>query len=262
MKNVAVIGAGHWGKNLVRVFSQLGALHLVCETDEKTLQKIAAEYRVKTTTRLKDVLDDPRVKAVVIATPVATHYEIAKKALLHRKDVFVEKPLSLKVEEGAELAGLAEKKGLVLMVGHILNYHPAVMKLKELVVSGSLGKIYYIYSNRLNFGRIRTEENILWSFAPHDISVISMLLNEEPKEASSAGVVCLQPGVYDSTLTYLIFPSGVRAHIFVSWLHPYKEHRLVIVGSEKMAVFDDATKEKLFLYPHKIAWKDRIPTAQ
>ena len=261
-KNIAVIGAGYWGKNLVRVFSQLGVLRWVCDSSQEALKVFSAEYRVQTNSLVDEVIKDPEVKAVVIATPAATHHQIAKEALLHRKDVFVEKPLSLTVKEGAELVELAEKKGLILMVGHILNYHPAILKLKELITSGALGKIQYLYSNRLNFGKIRSEENILWSFAPHDISVILALLGEEPNKISSTGATYLQPGIFDLTLTHLSFQSGVQAHIFVSWLHPYKEQKLVVVGSEKMALFDDTTREKLFLYGHRVAWKDRIPTAQ
>ena len=261
-KKIAVVGAGYWGKNLVRVFNQLGVLRWVCDSNQEALKVCAAEYQVQITSSVDEVMRDPEVKAVVIATPAATHYRIAKKVLLHRKDVFVEKPLSLTVEEGAELVELAEKKRLVLMVGHILNYHPAILKLKELITSGALGKIQYLYSNRLNFGKIRSEENILWSFAPHDISVILALLGEEPSETSSTGAAYLQPGIFDLTLTHLSFQSGVKAHIFVSWLHPYKEQKLVVVGSEKMALFDDTTKEKLFLYGHRVAWKGRVPTAQ
>ncbi len=148
------------------------------------------------------------------------------------------------------------------MVGHILRYHPAVIKLKEIISSGTLGKIQYIYSNRLNIGKLRTEENILWSFAPHDISVILMLLDEEPIKVSAFGGDYLNKGIYDITLTTLEFPNNIKAHIFVSWLHPYKEQKLIVVGSKAMAVFDDVSKEKLFLYPHKIEWKEgKIPVA-
>ncbi|MBU2495194.1 MAG: Gfo/Idh/MocA family oxidoreductase [Candidatus Omnitrophica bacterium] len=150
-KNIVVVGAGYWGKNLVRVFNQLGALRWICDSNQETLNVFATEYQVQTVSSVDEVMQDPKVKVVVIATPAATHYQITKEALLHRKDVFVEKPLSLTVKEGAELVELAENKGLVLMVGHILNYHPAILKLKELITSGALGKIQYLYSNRLNF---------------------------------------------------------------------------------------------------------------
>src|SRR5258706_11969407 len=186
---------------------------------------------------------------------------MAKAALEAGKDVLVEKPLAIDVTHGETVANLAKANGRVLMVGHILRYHPAILKLQELVAGGALGKINYLYSNRLNIGKIRTEENILWSFAPHDISVILSLLNEMPTHVSCKGGAYLSSGVTDVTLSHFEFPSGVRAHIFVSWLHPFKEQKLVVVRSEKMAVFDDTVENKLVLYPHKVEWKNRIPTA-
>jgi len=197
---------------------------------------------------------------VAIATPAETHYTLAKEALLRGKDVFVEKPLSLSVEEGIDLNRIAREKNRVLMVGHLLQYHPAVMKLKELADSGELGKIYYIYSNRLNLGRIRQEENILWSFAPHDISVILSLTGQMPEAVASFGGQYLQEKIADVTMSTLSFPNGIRAHIFVSWLHPFKEQKFIVVGSEKMAVFDDVEKkDKLLVFPHKISWRGNIP---
>ena len=188
---------------------------------------------------------------------------MAKKALEFGKDVYVEKPLALTAAEGQELVDIAADKKKILMVGHILRYHPAVIRLREMVFAGTLGKVEYIYSNRLNIGKLRTEENILWSFAPHDISVILALLGEEPMRVSAFGGDYLNEGVYDTTLTTMEFPNGVKSHIFVSWLHPYKEQKLIVVGSKAMVVFDDVSKEKLFLYPHKIEWKEgKIPVAQ
>jgi UDP-2-acetamido-3-amino-2,3-dideoxy-glucuronate N-acetyltransferase len=198
---------------------------------------------------------------VVVATPAETHFTVSHKALSAGKHVFVEKPLALTEEEGQQLVKLAEQNELILMVGHILHYHPALIKLKELINSGELGKIQYLYSNRLNIGKIRNEENILWSFAPHDISVILMLLGEMPESVYATGGSYLQRKIPDTTLTTMDFPSGVKAHIFVSWLHPYKEQKLVVVGDKKMAVFDDVSKEKLLLYHHRIDWLDRIPVA-
>jgi len=208
-----------------------------------------------------EVLSDDDVTAVAVATPAATHYEVAKAALEAGKDVFVEKPLAIAVNHGRELVKLAEEKGRILMVGHILRYHPAILKLQELIRSGELGKIEYLYSNRLNIGKIRTEENILWSFAPHDISVILALLAEMPARVSCKGSAYVNRDVVDVTLSHFDFPSGVQAHIFVSWLHPVKEQRLVVVGSSKMAVFDDIAEDKLVLYPHKVEWQNRLPTA-
>src|SRR5262249_39041015 len=198
---------------------------------------------------------------VALATPAVSHFEMARQALEAGKDVLVEKPLAIDVRQGQELVHLAEDRGRVLMVGHILRYHPAILKLQQLIREGSLGKINYLYSNRLNIGKIRTEENILWSFAPHDISVILSLLNEMPNRVSCQGSAYLNRDVADVTLSHFDFPSGVQAHIFVSWLHPVKEQRLVVVGADKMAVFDDTAEDKLVLYPHKVEWKNRLPTA-
>lgn len=261
--SIAVIGAGAWGKNLVRNFNELGVLKTVCEMREEILNERKTQYsEVYFTNSYKVVLKDPEVDGIVIATPAETHYALAKKALLANKNVYVEKPLALRLKDAEELINLSEKTNCILMVGHILRYHPAINKLKELIDSGELGKIQYIYSNRLNIGKIRTEENILWSFAPHDISVILFLLNEQPEAVTATGGNYLQHDIADVTLTTLDFPKGVRGHIFVSWLHPFKEQKLVVVGDKKMGVFDDLTEEKLFLYPHKIEWRKRIPVAR
>ncbi len=259
---LAVIGCGYWGKNLVRVFSELGALRCVCDTNPQRYEALKfAGPRPPFTDDLQQVLDDAALPAVAIATPAATHYELVRRALEAGKDVFVEKPLALNSRQGQELVALAESRGAVLMVGHILLYHPAVVKLRQLIQQGALGRILYCYSNRLNMGLIRTEENILWSFAPHDISVILHLLGEEPIAAEADGQSYLTPGVVDVTLSRLKFKSGASGHIFVSWLHPSKEQRLVIVGTEKMAVFDDTAAKKLLLYPHHVDWIGRAPKA-
>ncbi|HTX77924.1 MAG TPA: Gfo/Idh/MocA family oxidoreductase [Terracidiphilus sp.] len=261
-KRIAVIGSGYWGRNLVRNFHQLGALHTVCDGNPQVEAEVREKYpQAVFRAAYGDVLVDPNVDAVVLATPAVTHFEMARQAMEAGKDVYVEKPLALKVEEGAELARLAERRGRIVMVGHILQYHPAVRKLKDLVAAGELGRIDYIYSNRLNMGKIRTEENSLWSFAPHDISVVLSLLDEDPVSVTCDGGEYLNRRVADVTLSQLTFSSGVRAHIFVSWLHPFKEQRLVVVGSEKMAVFDDTAADKLVLYSHRVEWKDRVPSA-
>jgi UDP-2-acetamido-3-amino-2,3-dideoxy-glucuronate N-acetyltransferase len=261
-RRIAVIGSGYWGRNLVRNFHQLGALHTVCDPNPQVEAEIRDQYPKAVFRRnFAEVLADANVDSVVVATPAVTHFEMARQAMEAGKDVYVEKPLALSVDEGAELAQMAERRGRILMVGHILQYHPAVLKLKELISSGDLGRIDYIYSNRLNMGKIRTEENILWSFAPHDISVVLSLLNEDPASVTCDGGEYLKRGVADVTLSQLTFASGVRAHIFVSWLHPFKEQRLVVVGSEKMAVFDDTASDKLVLYSHRVEWKDRVPSA-
>ena len=263
MMKIAVIGGGEWGRNLIRVFNEIGALGAICDIDKSKLRAYSEKFPgVKVTDSIGNVLSDSRIRAVVIATPAATHYEIAKKALLNKKDVFVEKPLALTVKEGEALLALAREKRKVLMVGHILQYHPAIRKLKEMIDKGQLGDVEHIYSNRLNIGKLRTEENILWSFAPHDISAILMLLGKEPIRVTASGGDYINKGIYDMTLTVLEFEGGVKGHIFVSWLHPFKEQKLVIVGTKAMAVFDDLTKEKVFIYPHRIEWKGgKVPVA-
>lgn len=261
-KNVAVVGVGYWGKNLVRNFHALGALATLCDVEESIEAQYRRQYADIAFHRHYDaVLADPDITAVAVATPAVTHYEIARAALRAGKDVMVEKPLAVDVKHGEELVRLAAVSGRILMVGHILRYHPAILKLQQLILDGALGKINYLYSNRLNIGKIRIEENILWSFAPHDISVMLALLNETPNRVSCRGAAYLNQDVYDVTLSHFDFPSGVQAHIFVSWLHPIKEQRLVVVGSEKMAVFDDTAEHKLVLYPHRVEWKNRVPTA-
>ena len=259
---VAVIGSGYWGKNLVRNFSELGALEVICDTREETLREVTSKYKARATQSFDEVLRDPGVDAVAIAAPAVEHFRLAKAAMLRGKDVYVEKPLALHPSEGQELVDLAAKHQRILMVGHILEYHPAVLELKRLIREGELGQIRYIYSSRLNLGKVRTEENILWSFAPHDISAVLFLLDEQPTTVSAHGAAYLNPAIPDATLTTCDFRSGVKAHIFVSWLHPFKEQKLTIVADKQMAVFDDMEPErKLVLYSHRIEWIDRLPVA-
>ncbi|NPV14198.1 Gfo/Idh/MocA family oxidoreductase [candidate division WOR-3 bacterium] len=262
-RSIAVVGAGTWGKNLVRVFDSLKSLHTVCDTNPAALSGLPISNGVRLTNDFTTVLNDPEITAVAIATPAVTHYEFVRSALLAEKDVFVEKPLALDLSQAEELVRLAEKKERILMVGHILRYHPAIVQLSEMIEKGELGRIDYIYSNRLNLGRLRTEENILWSFAPHDISVILALVQERPAMVSAHGEAFLQKNIPDVTLTTLEFPSGVHAYTFVSWLHPFKEQRLVVVGSKQMVVFEDGNSQPtLACYPHDIRWhQGRIPVA-
>jgi len=260
---VAVVGCGYWGKNLVRNFFELGALRTICDPKQQVLEEARAKYAVDTVADVEDVLSDIEVDAVVIAAPAAQHYDLARRSLAAHKDVYVEKPLALRASEGRKLAAFASVQKNILMVGHILQYHPAILELKKLIREGELGQIQYIYSSRLNLGKLRTEENILWSFAPHDISAILYLLDESPVRVSSHGGSYLNSQIFDTTLTTCDFRSGVKAHIFVSWLHPFKEQKLAIVGSKKMAVFDDVEPErKLTLYSHRIDWLDRMPVAR
>ena len=263
--SIAVIGSGYWGKNLIRNFYNLGALKCVCDKNEILLSHFQDQYSgIKTCLALNDILSRDDIEGVVIATPAETHFTMVREALLAGKHVYVEKPMALHSQEGEELVALAQKNERILMVGHLLHYHPAFVRLKELVGQGELGRINYIYSNRLNLGKIRREENILWSFAPHDISMILSLAGERPETIMTVGGNYLHQRIADVTLTHLNFPSGLKAHVFVSWLHPFKEQKLVVVGDKKMAVFDDTQpwESKLLLFAHKIEWisKKPVPT--
>ena len=257
--NLALIGCGYWGKHLVRNFYQLGALRMVCDESSECRLKassLAPDCNIVSSTY--DVFTSS-VNAVVVATPAVTHFALVREALECGKDVFVEKPLALTYQEGAELVRLAQANRRILMVGHVLEYHPGILQLRRLVDSGELGKVLYIYSNRVSLGKIRREENILWSFAPHDIAVILRLTGQFPIQVVACGGTYLSPNVADATVTNLLFDNGVRAHIFVSWLHPFKEQRLVVVGSKKMASFDDVSK-KLILYNQHVDWSNGVPT--
>lgn len=258
---VAVVGCGYWGKNLVRVFHSLGALRSVCDSTPEglaTSRKIAPD--VPAASDFESLLSDQLLDGIVIATPAESHHRLAHAAMEAGKHVFVEKPLALHYREGLQLARLARARRRILMVGHILEYHPAVTELQRRIAAGELGAIQYVYSNRLNLGKIRREENILWSFAPHDIAVMLRLVGQRPFEVSATGGSYLQPNIADVTVTNLLFDRGVRGHVFVSWLHPYKEQRLVVIGSSRMAVFDDVSKDsKLTIYDQGIDWIDGQP---
>jgi UDP-2-acetamido-3-amino-2,3-dideoxy-glucuronate N-acetyltransferase len=264
-KNIAVIGAGYWGKNLVRNFHQLGVLKTICDQSIAIRQQMAKDYPDAVIADDPGVaLSDPSIRAVVIAAPAAQHHALASQALNAGKHVFVEKPLSLTYAEGDALVRLAHEQKKILFVGHILQYHPAVVRLKELINKGTIGRLQYIYSRRLSLGKIRREENILWSFAPHDISIILSLAGEAPSYVDSVGSNFLHARIPDVTMTNLKFPSGIGAHIFVSWLNPFKEQKLVIVGGNGMLVFDDTQpiEKKLVHYPHAINWQNGQPVPQ
>jgi len=259
---IAVIGSGYWGKNLVRNFYEIGALKLICDKDDSILNNFKKLYNgVETCLATSEVFTRTDIDGVVIASPAETHFTLAREALLSGKHVYVEKPLVLDEAEGEELIAIAREKDRVLMVGHLLQYHPVFVRLKEMALNGDLGRINYIYSHRLNLGKIRREENILWSFAPHDISMILSLAGEEPETVLTTGGNYLHQKIADVTTTHLEFPSGLKAHIFVSWLHPFKEQKLVVVGDRKMAVFNDTLpwEDKLLLYPHEIGWQNNMP---
>jgi UDP-2-acetamido-3-amino-2,3-dideoxy-glucuronate N-acetyltransferase len=265
MVAVAVVGAGYWGKNLVRNFSNLECLNVICDAQDDVRQATQLLYPdITCYDNLEDVLGDKTIDAVVIATPAVTHGMIARKALEARKHVFVEKPICLNLAEARELASYAEENGLTLMVGHMLLYHPAFIAMQDVVRQGQLGKLRYIYSTRLSLGKIRNEENALWSFAPHDVSMILALTGRMPESVICNGEAYLADGVADTTLSHMTFSDKLQAHIFVSWLHPFKDQRLVVVGEDGMVVFNDVAQgaEKLLFYPHQVGWEDGIPNIQ
>jgi predicted dehydrogenase len=244
---LAAAGLGYWGPNLARNLDELDGAELawICDRDEDRLQRFGGRFPdARKTTRFEDLLEDDSLDAVAIATPVVTHFELARQALLAGKHVFVEKPLALSSALGAQLVALAEERNLVLMPGHLLLYHPGVAKLKDLVDSEELGRFLYVYGNRQNLGQIRKDENALWSLGAHDLSVILHLVGEEPAEAWARGESFLNPGVEDVVFCYLRFPSGVVAHMHLSWLDPHKMRRMTVVGDRKMAVFDDMEAER------------------
>jgi predicted dehydrogenase len=242
---VGVAGLGYWGPNLARNFAELAELAWLCDHSPDLLPEAEGRHpQARTTTRFDDLLADPDLDAIVIATPVVTHYELAKQALAAGKHVFVEKPPAQSSAEAEELSALAEEQGLVLMPGYLLLYHPAVAKLKELVDSGQLGDILYLYGNRQNLGQIRRDENALWSLGAHDLSVLLHLVGEEPVEAWARGESFLRDSVEDVVFCYLRFDSGVVAHMHLSWLDPHKMRKITVVGRDKMAVFDDMEPER------------------
>jgi predicted dehydrogenase len=249
---LAQIGIGSWGKNLLRNFMALPECELVvaCDTNQKVCELLSQDPKIsEVTDNWEAVLRRENIDAVVVATPPSTHAEIAIKALESGKDVFVEKPIALKLEDAYKMVEIAEKHKRILMVGHILEYHPAVVKLKEYIKAGELGRIYYLYAARLNLGVVRSVENAMWSLAPHDISIFLYLLESEPVKVSATGASYLQKGIEDISFVSLFFPDGCVGHIHSSWLDPHKMRKITVVGSKKMATFDDVNPtEKLWLY--------------
>ena len=256
MTRIAQVGLGQWGKNLMRNFDQLAELIWLCDVDDERRAQAAQLYpSALVTSSFDDVLGDESVEAVVVATPVPTHYELARRALEAGKHVFVEKPPAMRGAEMEDLCELAEERGRVLMPGHLLLYHPGVQKLKEIVDSGELGEVLYVYGNRQNLGTFRTNENALWSLGVHDLSVLLYLIEEEPSEVRAHGNAFLSRGVEDVVFCYLRFPSGKMAHMHLSWLDPHKIRRITVVGNERMAVFDDMERDrKITVYDN---WRTR-----
>ncbi len=264
-KFVGLIGCGYWGKNLARDLNSFGVLSRVSDTSsaaKSVVRKISKN--IIFSTDYKKVLKDENITSVVIATPAKTHYKLVREALIAKKNVFVEKPLCLKYSDGKKLLLLSKKYKVKLMVGHLMLYHPAYIKMKESIIKGKIGKVRYIYSNRLALGKLRKEEDVLWSFAPHDISMILDLVNEKLINVKAFGGKYLSQKVADTTVTLLKFSNKIKSHIFVSWLHPYKDQRLVVVGEKGMLVFADvlSKENKLVFYNHKVGWIKNIPLVQ
>lgn len=258
---VALAGCGYWGKNLARNFANLNALSVVCDAYPEVAGRMAEAHNAQAAS-WQEVLDDPGIAGVALATPAVQHAAMAREVILAGKDVYIEKPIALRPTDAQEIVALAKEHDRVLMVGHLLQYHPVFLKLKALVKAGEIGRLQYIYSTRVNLGKIRQEEDILWSFAPHDISMILSLMGEEPSRIRAEGSRFLHGRIWDTTITHMDFPGGQSAHIFVSWLHPFKEQRLVVIGEKGMLVFDDTLpwEEKLTRYDHQISWVDGVPT--
>jgi predicted dehydrogenase len=253
---IGLAGLGYWGPNLARNFDELAELAWLCDLDDATRETFAGRYPdVRVTADFDEMLDDPGLDAVAIATPVPTHFELARRALLADKHVLVEKPPAMLGVEMDDLVRMADERDLVLMPGHLLLYHPGVRKLKELIDAGELGEVLCVYGNRQNLGIIRQNENALWSLGVHDLSVILHLLDEEPEEAIALGRDFLTPGVEDVVFCYLRFPSGKIAHMHLSWLDPHKMRRITVVGTEKMVVFDDMELERKVTVYEKAPWK-------
>lgn len=261
MTAIAHVGHGYWGRNLARNFFELGHLAAIVDPDPKAARSAAETYGVRAAS-FEDVLADPAIDAVSLASPAGLHFAQAKAAIEAGKHVYVEKPLALDVKEAEALCALAADRGRVLMVGHLLQYHPIYVALRRKVEEGALGRILHVYSNRLSLGKFRTEENVLWSFAPHDISMILGLVGEEPDSVTAQGTVAFTPGVADLVTAQMSFPGGAHAHVLVSWMHPFKEQRLVVIGEKAMAVFEDSQPEweqKLVIYPHVIDRSGPVP---
>ena len=259
-KKICVVGAGEWGKNHLRTLNMLGALHGIVDLNEDVLGECLKQYPdVKVYSSIEDSLLD-NFQGYTIATPAETHFKIAKKLILNSKHVLIEKPMTLTIKDAEEIVHLSKKMSVNVLVGHVMLFHPAIKKIKEMILEGSIGELQYLYSNRVNLGKVRTYENVFWSLAPHDIAIFQYFTGSYPKKIQSNGIAFLQKGVHDSTITQIEYKNDIKAHIFVSWLHPFKEHRLVVIGSEAMISFEDSIEGKpLKLYSKKFDLATGVP---
>ena len=260
-KKICVVGVGKWGKNHVNTLFRLNSLYAIVESNLIVLKKYKKKYpSIKTYLKLENALDDKEIDAFIVSTPAETHYSISKKIIKKRYHLLVEKPITLKSNEAIELHELSLEYNVTLMVGHVLIFHPAFVKIKEMIDSGKLGKLQYLYSNRLNLGTIRTEENVFWSFAPHDVALFQFFTNSYPQEIFSKGIDLVNTGVEDSTITTFKYPNKIMGHIFVSWLHPFKEHRFIVIGSKGMVSYEDSlTNKPLIFHDKSIHWNKEKP---
>lgn len=261
---VAQVGCGYWGKNLTRNYAEIGALAVISDDHAPTAEKMSADYSVPAQ-GWAEILADPAIDAVSLATPAEVHAEMALAAIAAGKHVFVEKPLALNSADAERVVAAAKAADRVLMVGHLLQYHPIFRHVRQMVSNREIGSIQYVFSNRMSLGKFRTEENVLWSFAPHDVSMILSLVDEEPSHLSAQGAAFVTPGIADWATIQFVFPSGARGHIQASWASPYKEQRLVVIGGSGMLVFDDAEPDwtkKLALYRHGIDRSGPVPVPE
>ena len=260
-KIIAAVGCGYWGKNLVRNFAEIGALRYVCDPVSEVAETLAKQHDAEVAT-FEEIIFDSDIEAVVLAVPAPLHASMAIKAMTRGKHVYVEKPLAMNQTEAESMIKASVKNQVHLMVGHLLQYHPVFVKLKKVVNEGTLGNLNYLYSNRLSLGKVRSEEDVIWSFAPHDLSMILSLVGEQPKTVRTEHASILQHGIADSAMIHMEFSANLRAHVNVSWFHPYKEQKLVVIGDAGMAVFDDTQswERKLSIFRHQIEYLDNVPT--
>ena len=260
-KNIAVVGCGHWGKNLVRNFYELGALSSICDPNSEIVEHYSKQYNVKNSS-FTEIINDPNNKGVVLAVPAIHHASMAIDAMKKGKHVFVEKPIAMNQVEAFSMIESANEHKVKLMVGHLLQYHPIFKKLKDMVWNGEIGELNYIYSNRLSFGKVRAEEDVIWSFAPHDISMILSLANQDPEFVSTSSTSILQNNIADTATIHITFKSGLKSHVSTSWLHPYKEQKLVVTGKTAMLIFDDtkAWNEKLSIQRYQAEINQSLPS--